>query len=89
LTGVTVFGMMNENRRVPIAGGAGTTASDGTPSSRGRGTAGGEKMAVHHETSGRDERTPGTANPMLGIYRGVQISMLFWGGLAAVLLVIW
>ncbi len=46
-------------------------------------------MAVHHETSGRDERAARTANPMLGIYRGVQIGILFWGGLAAVFLVVW
>ncbi len=43
-------------------------------------------MAVHRRTFERDRPK---ANPMLGIYRGVQISMLFWGGLAAVLFVVW
>ncbi len=46
-------------------------------------------MAVHHEPIEQQERATHGANPMRGIYRGVQISMLFWGGLAAVLFMIW
>lgn len=46
-------------------------------------------MAVHHRTFERTERDRQSANPMLGIYRAVQISMLFWGGLAALLFVAW
>ncbi len=46
-------------------------------------------MAVQHEAIERDERAAHGDNPMLGIYRGIQISMLFWGGLAVVLFVIW
>ncbi len=81
--------MIGQNRGVSRTEGTVAKSNDETPSIRGRGTAGGEKMAVHRGTFEPDRRAKRTANPMLGIYRGVQISMIFWGGLAAVLLVVW